>query len=1036
MEIVAALLFVLGIPIAVVVWLSVRISSVKSETGKVREQVLSLEREVKRLNEALTAKAVSPQAEADGTWVSAPGAAPAPSSQAIAPLPPADEVEPELVMTLSPEQAAVTVAPGPGPAKPATSTRPMPQQVPRAVPPPPKSPPRAPIQWERFMGVKLFAWLGGLALFLALAFFIKYSFDNNLIPPEMRIVIGFVVGLGLIVGGLRLSLSKSPVTAQTLCATGVLVLYADIFASHAFYQLIPSSLATFVLMALITTAAFSLAVRLDAQVVAVLGLVGGFLTPILLSTGVDNPLGLFGYLAILDIGLIAVAFRKKWRHLVLLAAIATALMQVGWVGKFFIGDKIYVAMSIFLLFGALFTVALGLAHRLELAERWSEAAAVLMTVMPLTFAWYLLTRPYPALAARPGLLFSFVFAADLMLLAQVVLRERLRQVQWAAGGLVFILLAVWTQRFLGESLLRWGLAFYLIFAAMHAVFPIVLQRLRPGPGPTWWAGFIPAVFLLLIMMLISRHTGVLPVLVWPCVLLIDLLAVTLAVITASVLAILPVLILTVLTLALWIGRAPSSGIDLWPVLIVVGGFAVTFFLVSVLAIRKIVERNVGIRTPEGQGRILGEKWDGWMAAATSASGPRALIPALSALLPFLLLMMVVQRLPLINPSPVFALGALFAVLLLGLVRYYEIDSLAAVSLLCMLALEYQWHGHHFEVGHAVLPILWYLAVTTLFLIFPFVFAETLKARIISWVVAALSGPAHFLLIYRAIDAAYPNPYLGLVPAIMVLPHLAGLIWLLRRIPIENARRNDLLALFGGVTLFFVTLVFPIQFERQWITLGWALEGVALLWLFRRIPHEGLKWVGVGLLAVAFVRLALNPEVLAYYPRSDRAILNWYFYTYGVTTVCLIAGARLLAPPHERLRGIPVRGLLYGLGTVLAFLLLNIEIADYFSTGRTLVFEFSGNFARDMTYSLAWACFAFGLFMLGIRNQAVPPRWAGLGLLTVTLLKLFLHDLWRLGGLYRVGSLIGLAVVLILVSFIYQRFLSSPGEGDEKGAPRS
>jgi uncharacterized membrane protein len=50
---------------------------------------------------------------------------------------------------------------------------------------------------------------------------------------------------------------------------------------------------------------------------------------------------------------------------------------------------------------------------------------------------------------------------------------------------------------------------------------------------------------------------------------------------------------------------------------------------------------------------------------------------------------------------------------------------------------------------------------------------------------------------------------------------------------------------------------------------------------------------------------------------------------------------------------------------------------------------------------------------------------------MTLLKLFLHDLWSLGGLYRVGSLIGLAVVLILVSFIYQRFLSTTGDGGGK-----
>ena len=63
-------------------------------------------------------------------------------------------------------------------------------------------------------------------------------------------------------------------------------------------------------MALITTTAFLLAVRLNALVVAILGMLGGFLTPILLSTGQDNPLGLFGYIAILDAGLIVVALQS------------------------------------------------------------------------------------------------------------------------------------------------------------------------------------------------------------------------------------------------------------------------------------------------------------------------------------------------------------------------------------------------------------------------------------------------------------------------------------------------------------------------------------------------------------------------------------------------------------------------------------------------------------------------------------------------------------------------------------------------------
>ena len=92
-------------------------------------------------------------------------------------------------------------------------------------------------------------------------------------------------------------------------------------------------------MALITATAFLLAVRLNALVVAILGMLGGFLTPILLSTGQDNPLGLFGYIAILDAGLIFVALNKRWHFLTALAALGTVIMQIGWAGKFFESRK-------------------------------------------------------------------------------------------------------------------------------------------------------------------------------------------------------------------------------------------------------------------------------------------------------------------------------------------------------------------------------------------------------------------------------------------------------------------------------------------------------------------------------------------------------------------------------------------------------------------------------------------------------------------------------------------------------------------------
>jgi uncharacterized membrane protein len=142
----------------------------------------------------------------------------------------------------------------------------------------------------------------------------------------------------------------------------------------------------------------------------------------------------------------------------------------------------------------------------------------------------------------------------------------------------------------------------------------------------------------------------------------------------------------------------------------------------------------------------------------------------------------------------------------------------------------------------------------------------------------------------------------------------------------------------------------------------------------------------------------------------------------VPIVFLFCGAWLFrAPrlsPFERVAPI----LLNSLGAVLTFLLLNIEIADYFSVGPTLTFSFSGNFARDMTYSIAWALYAFALLLVGMKQRIGWVRYAGVALLLVTLGKLFLHDLGNLSQLYRIGAFIGVAIILIVASFVYQRFL--------------
>ena len=412
------------------------------------------------------------------------------------------------------------------------------------------------------------------------------------------------------------------------------------------------------------------------------------------------------------------------------------------------------------------------------------------------------------------------------------------------------------------------------------------------------------------------------------------------------------------------------------------------------------------------------------------------IPALSGVLPFLLLVLVTARMPLETPTPVFGLALVLVGLLLGLSKLANMTWLPAVGLICTFLLEATWHSRHFTTPHAGLALGWYLVFYAAFGLYPFLFHRGDGSKVIAWITAAVAGPLHFWLIYAVTKSAWPSEFMGLVPALFALPALGGLVAALKQVPTAHPQRNTILAWFGAVTLLFITLIFPIQFERQWLTIAWGLEGAALLWLFHRIPHHGLRHVGVALLVVAFVRLSVNPDVLAYHPRSDTAILNWYLYTYGLVIASLFAGAKLLVPPNHQVLEKDARPLLIALGTVLAFLLLNIEIADYFTAPgeRALTFRFHGDFARDMSYTIGWALFAFVLLVIGILRRVRAARLAGIGLLAVTLLKLFFHDLAALNQLYRVGALVGVAVVAIVASFLYQKFLAASVSDDNTDQP--
>lgn len=156
--------------------------------------------------------------------------------------------------------------------------------------------------------------IGVLILVTGIGFFLKYSIDNGLIGEQARVALTVLAGLGMIVGGVRLVGGKYHLFSQGLLGGGIAVLYFSVFAAFSFYHLL-GVYPTFALMILVTASAATLAIRLDSMLVAIFAIIGGYCTPILLSTGQVNFVGLYSYMLLLGAGILGINWYKQWHLL-------------------------------------------------------------------------------------------------------------------------------------------------------------------------------------------------------------------------------------------------------------------------------------------------------------------------------------------------------------------------------------------------------------------------------------------------------------------------------------------------------------------------------------------------------------------------------------------------------------------------------------------------------------------------------------------------------------------------------------------------
>jgi len=294
-----------------------------------------------------------------------------------------------------------------------------------------------------FTGGNVIVRVGVIVLFFGVAFLLKYSAERNLVPIELRLL-GVTAGaIALLLFGWRLRLSR-PGYALILQGGAVGILYLTIFTALRLYQLLPVGL-TLLLLVLLSAASAALAILQDARMLAVVGIIGGFLAPVLTSTGGGSHVMLFSYYALLNAGIVLIAWHRSWRELNLIGFLFTFGIGTAW-GFSSYRPELFFSTEPFLLLFFAFYLLIGLLFARNQPEQWRgyvDGSLVFGTPIVCFALQAGLVRPYEYALAWSALAIGLLYT----LLCALLLRRSGRALQTLAAaylaiGVVFATVAI------------------------------------------------------------------------------------------------------------------------------------------------------------------------------------------------------------------------------------------------------------------------------------------------------------------------------------------------------------------------------------------------------------------------------------------------------------------------------------------------------------------------------------------------------------------------------------------------------------------
>lgn len=285
----------------------------------------------------------------------------------------------------------------------------------------------------------------------------------------------------------------------------------------------------------------------------------------------------------------------------------------------------------------------------------------------------------------------------------------------------------------------------------------------------------------------------------------------------------------------------------------------------------------------------------------------------------------------------------------------------------------------------------------------------------------------FYLLVGSVGASSAQPWIALAfaafyLALLRVPNLPDKI-----VP-PALRSLDLV-----IAVIFLTLAIPLKTQGRWLTIGWLVEGAALLWLTRRVPQRLLRALALIALALGLAALlTINP------PASTTIFFNQRFGTYLAAIAVFTFTAIFAARSHQAgetefpLSWKATAAVSALIVNLLILIAISLEIHNYWWTLR-----YNGDYGlvhgyrmyAQLTYSAFFMIFGAVLLLLGFLRRSAFLRWQALVLLAIAIGKVFTVDISQLSQGYRILSFLGLGALLLAVSFAYQRDWLSLRQGE-------